>query len=164
MGRVRLNPAPVEIRQARNDAEREAACLLRWVVLRAPWQQPRGSECDELEDVARHYLAVDAGGQVLATGRIHTVGTDMAQIRYMAVRPGHERRGLGRRLLAALEADAVTNGASRIVLHAREASVDFYRHCGYRVIRRSHRLFDSIQHYEMEKMVSGKTRSGDAAR
>jgi len=164
VGRVRLNPASVEIRQARHEEERNAGYTLRWEVLRAPWQQPRGSERDELDGVARHYLAIDARGQVLATGRIHTIAADTAQIRYMAVRPGHERRGLGTRLLAALEADAVTNGASRIVLHAREASVGFYRRCGYRVIRGSHRLFDAIQHYEMEKTVSGKTRSGDTAR
>lgn len=155
MGGIRLSVLTVETRQPQNAKEREACYALRWEVLRAPWQQPRGSECDEQEETARHYMVIDTKGYILATGRIHSIDTDTAQIRYMAVRPGHEGCGLGKRLLTALETDAAINGETRVVLHARENSLEFYRHCGYRVIRKSHRLFDSIQHYEMEKYLPG---------
>lgn len=153
MGRFRLSVLVTEVRQPHNAHELEACYTLRWEVLRAPWHQPRGSERDELEDLARHYLVVGTEGTVLATGRIHSINTDTAQIRYMAVQPGYERRGLGKHLLAALEADADGKGETRIILHARENSLEFYRHCGYRVIGKSHRLFGSIQHYEMEKQL-----------
>lgn len=147
-------PGPgITIRQPENREELDACYRLRWEVLRAPWQQPRGSERDTLETSARHYLAIDSQGNIQATGRIHTLETGTAQIRYMAVHPRYARQGLGKRLLAALEADALRHGENRIILHARENSLDFYRHCGYRVIAPSHRLFDSIEHYEMEKYL-----------
>lgn len=142
-----------EVRRPQGANELEACYALRWKVLRAPWHQPRGSERDELEDVARNYMVVDMAGKVLATGRIHSINTNTAQIRYMAVEPGYERRGLGKQLLTALEADATDKGENYIVLHARENSLEFYRHCGYRIIRKSHRLFGLIQHYEMEKQL-----------
>lgn len=157
MGGIRLNLLDVEIRQPQNAQEREACYALRWEVLRAPWDQPRGSERDEQEDTARHYMVIDTESVVLATGRIHSIDADTAQIRYMAVRAGHEGCGLGKRLLTALETDAALKGETRIVLHARGNSLEFYRHCGYRVLRESHRLFDSIQHYEMEKCLPGET-------
>ena len=141
----------IEVRRSRSHSEQEACFALRWEVLCAPWQQPRGIEHDEQEGSARLYLAIDLQGKVLATGRIHSLEADTAQIRYMAVHPDHERQGLGKRLLAALESDAMQHGESHVILHARENSVGFYRHCGYRVIAPSHRLFDSIQHYHMEK-------------
>jgi N-acetylglutamate synthase-like GNAT family acetyltransferase len=151
VGGLRLSLPDVDIRRPQNNREQEACYRLRWEVLRAPWQQPHGSERDKQEDSARHYLAIDAGNKVLATGRIHSLEAATAQIRYMAVHPDYQRHGLGQRLLKALEADARHYGERHIILHARENSVEFYRHCGYRVIRRSHRLFDAIQHYEMEK-------------
>lgn len=157
MGGLRLNVLAVEVRQPHDADEQEACYVLRWEVLRAPWQQPRGSECDEREDSARHYMVVDAEAGVLATGRIHSIDTGTAQIRYMAVRPGCERRGLGKRLLVALEADAAARGETRIILHARENSLGFYRHCGYRIIRESHQLFGSVQHYEMGKHLHEET-------
>ena len=151
MGRFCLTVPGITIRQPENRAERDACFRLRWEVLRAPWRQPPGSERDTLDATARHYLAIDSQGNILATGRIHTLESGTAQIRYMAVHPCHVRQGLGKRLLAALETDALRHGENHIILHARENSLDFYRHCGYRVITPSHRLFDSIQHYQMEK-------------
>lgn len=158
MGSIRLSRLSVDVRKPRNPDEQAACHALRWEVLRAPWHQPRGSECDELETLARHYLVANPQGRVLATGRIHSCGTQCAQIRYMAVHPDFRGRGLGRLLLAALETDAGQHGETRIILHAREHSLEFYHHCGYRVIRKSHRLFGTIQHYEMEKYLPVKPR------
>ena len=41
------------------DAEWQAYFDLRWQVLRAPWNQPRGSEQDGLEDTSEHALIRD---------------------------------------------------------------------------------------------------------
>ena len=38
---------------------------LRWRILRAPWQQPRGSEKDDWEHLADHVSARDPGGRLL---------------------------------------------------------------------------------------------------
>ncbi len=160
MGGVRLNAPAVEIRQPRDAREMEAAWRLRWEVLRKPWGRPPGSERDELDATARLYFAIDDQGRVLATGRVHNLDETTAQIRYFAVHPAHTRQGLGTRLLVALETDAAAHGAKRIMLQAREIAVDFYRHCGYRVMEKTYLLFDSIQHYRMEKVLP-ETPSGN---
>ncbi|VAW72634.1 hypothetical protein MNBD_GAMMA15-1576 [hydrothermal vent metagenome] len=157
MGSLRLNMQGIEVRRPNNRDEQEACFALRWEVLCAPWQQPRGIEQDEQEDSARTYLAIDPQGKVLATARIQSIEAETAQVRYMAVRPGYERKGLGKRLLATLEDDACRYGETRIILHSRENALAFYRHCGYRVICPSHLLFDAIQHYEMEKHLREST-------
>jgi len=57
---------------------------LRWRILRAPWNQPKGTEQDELEGQAIHIIAID-GDKIVGCGRAHFNTEDEAQIRYMAV-------------------------------------------------------------------------------
>jgi len=126
---------------------------LRWRILRAPWGQPPGSERDELEDRSIHRLLCDATGDVLAVGRLHQLGNQTAQIRYMAVEKGYERQGLGTRILEQLECDAEAAGFTGIVLHARQAALPFYQRHGYQLVSPSHLLFGEIQHYRMSKQL-----------
>lgn len=98
-------------------------------------------------------MVCDTTGKVLAVGRLHDAGNHTAQIRYMAVEPGYQRQGLGSRILEQLEQAATAGGYSRIILHAREEAVPFYRSRGYRIIAPSHRLFGAIQHYLMSRKL-----------
>jgi len=133
---------------------------LRWRILRAPWNQPRGSERDPLDDSSTHLMLTGAGGKALAVGRLHFNTIREAQIRYMAVEVRHQRRGLGRRLLAALEHRASALGAAVIVLDARETALGFYRKQGYVARGSGHILFNSIAHVCMSKQLAGNTRQG----
>ncbi len=80
---------------------------LRWRVLRAPWDQPRGSERDPLDADACHRLAVTAGGAVIGCGRLHRDPDAPAWgvLRYMAVDPAWREvdrllfRSLGRAIV-----------------------------------------------------------------
>ncbi|MCG6898677.1 MAG: GNAT family N-acetyltransferase, partial [Gammaproteobacteria bacterium] len=74
---------------------------LRWEILRAPWNQPRGSEQDALESSSHHLMVTDDHQAVVAVGRLHFNTTHEAQIRYMAVAAGQQRKGIGTRLLRA---------------------------------------------------------------
>lgn len=126
----------------------------RWQYLRAPWQQPPGSERDELEQGAVHLMAVDDRAGLIGVARLHSVQEDSeayAQVRYMAVADDWRGQGVGRMLLQALEAAAVRQGIAQVRLHARESAVGFYERLGYRVVEPSHRLYDSIQHFLMRK-------------
>lgn len=125
---------------------------LRWRVLRAPWQQPRGSEKDELENAAVHRMVVEQQ-QVIAVGRLHRVDEETAQVRYMAVDPAHENQGLGKQLLAALESYASKNRVTTIFLHARETVTGFYEKQGYHIVKPSHTLYNEIKHFLMEKKL-----------
>ncbi|MEE9491790.1 MAG: GNAT family N-acetyltransferase [Gammaproteobacteria bacterium] len=127
--------------------------MLRWRLLRKPWNQAIGSEQDAFDTTAMH-CAILLDQTIIATGRCHFESANNACIRYMAVAEEHQQQGLGSLLLQALETMAVNQSANRITLQARDSCVEFYRRHGYAIIRESHKLFDSIQHYEMHKEIT----------
>ena len=124
---------------------------LRWKILRAPWNQPRGSEQDELEPSSRHLMVIDSKQAVIAVGRLHFNSIREAQIRYMAVDVIQQRKGVGSLLLNALEQMAVTLGAAHIVMDARESALRFYRKHGYEPEGPGQVLFHAIAHVRMGK-------------
>jgi GNAT superfamily N-acetyltransferase len=63
--------------------------------------------------------------------------TDAARIRAMFVDPAHSRRGLGRQILEAAEADAARAGFRLFELMATLPGVPLYRACGYEEIERT---------------------------
>ena len=127
---------------------------LRWRILRAPWQQPRGSEQDEYEDSAYHVMASDQQRQVIvAIGRIHQLDDHSAQIRYMATAESARGRGIGALVLRELEQQACHWGTTHILLNAREQAVTFYQRHGYRVIAQAEMLFGEIAHLRMQKIL-----------
>ena len=140
----------VEVRSPQNNAEWEAYYELRWRILRAPWQRD-GPQRDDTDDSSIHRMVYAQDGVALAVGRLHRLDEHSGQIRYMAVENGYERRGYGTLVLVALETAASTIGIEKIILHARQAAVPFYRHHNYGIIEPSFLLFDEIQHYLMSK-------------
>ncbi|MBT5902191.1 MAG: GNAT family N-acetyltransferase [Opitutaceae bacterium] len=132
-------------------AEFESYYDLRWRVLRALWEKPRGSERDEFEDVA-HHLAIFSNATALATGRLHQRDSSIGQIRAMAVDPAHQKRGLGSRILNALEAEAQKRGLDQVMLHARDVAVLFYEKHGYEVVAPGPFSW-GIKHFEMSKQL-----------
>ena len=147
-------PAPaVELRPPLNPSEWRRYFDLRWRVLRAPWDQPRGSEQDGRENDSSHLAVWTAAGQPLAVGRIQLNSPTEAQVRYMAVEPGSEGVGLGGRILAGLETIARDLGAIRVVLNAREGAQRFYERHGYTVLRPAETMFGTIAHVHMYKDI-----------
>jgi len=126
---------------------------LRWKILRAPWNQPRGSEQDELEQSSHHLMVTGDNHAVIAVGRLHFNSVRVAQIRYMAVAVDQQRKGVGTLLLDALENRAVELGAARIVLDARETALRFYRKNHYVPEGPGHVLFNTITHVSMTKSL-----------
>lgn len=126
---------------------------LRWQVLRAPWQQAKGSERDALEDSSEHVMVLSDDNQPLGVGRVHFNSAAQAQIRYMAVREQARGQGVGTLLLTELEAIARRHGAGSMVLDARENAVGFYAGHGYEVVGEGHTLFGVIKHQQMRKTL-----------
>lgn len=134
-------------------ADFDAYYQLRYQVLRAPWHQPPGSERAADDEQATHALLVDAAGQALGVCRLHLQSPQQAQIRFMAIHPDYQGRGLGQALLAYMEQQARNQGASAISLQARENAIGFYARCGYTLQEKTHLLFGQVQHYRMEKQL-----------
>jgi predicted GNAT family N-acyltransferase len=127
---------------------------LRWRILRAPWDQPRGSERDELEDCAEHVGARDEEGRLVGVGRLHFADEVEAQIRYMAVAEDVRGAGVGRAIVERLEAIAQSQNAHRITLHSRENAVGFYERLGYRATGAGPLLFGVVPHLNMAKELA----------
>jgi len=125
---------------------------LRWRILRKRWNQPMGSEKDELEGQSIHLMACEKG-QHLGVGRVHFSSSKEAQIRYMAVEEGLQGKGIGTIILKELEKSAKRKGANHIILNARESAVGFYKKQGYRIVGKASTLFRVIPHYKMRKKL-----------
>lgn len=135
------------------DQEWQNYFLLRWQVLREPWQQALGSERDEREDTAYHVMAVDNSQSIVGTGRLHRLANSRVQIRYMAVNPVHQGRGVGSHILMLLEEQARNWDCRDIVLNARTTHLGFYEKHKYQVIAETPRLFGIIAHKQMYKQL-----------
>jgi len=141
------------VRVPLTDEEFDKYYDLRWRILRAPWNQPKGSEKDELEGKSIHIIAI-IEGEIVGCGRIHFNSIDEAQIRYMAVENELQGRGIGKLILNELEQKALEKGAKKIILNARENAVKFYDKNGYKIVKESHTLFGEIKHFLMRKDIS----------
>ncbi|MBA3963691.1 MAG: GNAT family N-acetyltransferase [Chthoniobacterales bacterium] len=124
---------------------------LRWRVLREPWQQPPGSERDDRENESIHLMVRAPNGDAFAAGRLHLNSPTEAQVRFMAVDPKVQSRGLGSLVLGGLEERARDAGARRLILNARASALRFYEKHGYRVEAPAERLFHGVDHWRMSK-------------
>jgi GNAT superfamily N-acetyltransferase len=138
-------------REPATSSDWDAYFDLRWRILRQPWRQPRGSERDAIDKDSFHLMVRGADGGALAVGRLHSTGSEEAQVRYMAVDPAHQGSGLGRKILQGLEEHAQSQGIRRIVLNAREKAVGFYSRQGYEAIGPGETLFGEVRHTRMSK-------------
>jgi predicted GNAT family N-acyltransferase len=141
----------MEIRSPETDQEWKAYFHLRYEVLRAPWNQPKGSERSPEDPLALH-LAWFEKGEILGILRLDTFQNEtVAQIRFMAVANKQQGKGIGKKLM--LHAEELTKGKNfqSIMLQARDTAIPFYQSLGYSLVQKSYLLFDTIQHYEMRK-------------
>jgi GNAT superfamily N-acetyltransferase len=138
------------IRRPNSPEEWDSYFNLRYQVLRAPWNQPRGSERNEGDATAEHFAFFD-DNQIIGVGRLDFTENLVSQIRFMAVDDRHQGKGIGRKLMEHMEDNSRNKGYKKTILHAREIALPFYEKLGYRITEKSHLLFGEIQHYLMNK-------------
>jgi ribosomal protein S18 acetylase RimI-like enzyme len=126
---------------------------LRWRVLRAAWDQPRGSEKDDRDAESQHLMILGLDSRALAVGRLHFNTSAEAQIRFMAVDPQAQGRGLGSTILEEFECRARAAGATSIVLNARAPAQRFYERHGFVVVGPAETLFQNLKHARMGKYL-----------
>ena len=122
----------------------------RYEVLRKPWNQPKGSEIDDLENISLHAMAVN-GDDIVGVGRLTYFQNGEGQIRYMGVVDSHLKQGIGRSLLEYLENEAKKMGLEKIFLNSRDEALFFYSKCGYKAMGKPYEGFAGIIHTRMVK-------------
>ena len=113
------------IKQPQSKEEFKHYYHLRWLLLRAPWNQPEGSEVDNIEDQCFHLIAVNENNKVIAVARLQFNSNAEAQIRYMAVAREHEKKGIGRELINAMEKYAQNSSCKKIVFACKRTRYCF---------------------------------------
>ena len=91
---------------------------------------PAEIERDALDAVCRHAIARDAGGRVIATGRLLPDG----HIGRMAVLRTARGAGVGGAVLQALIAEAARRGLPEVALNAQTHALAFYRRHGFEAV------------------------------
>ena len=144
-----------EIKEPKSTIDFDSYFYFRWKILRRPYGQPLGTEKDDHEKSSYHLMSVDSLNEIVGVGRIHIFNDELikknAQIRYMAVLENNRFNGIGTEILKQLEKHAFSNKVNNIILNSRENAIDFYKKNGYEVIKKTHILYDSIQHWMMSK-------------
>ena len=80
------------------------------------------------------------------------ISDDTIQLRQMAVLPEFQKSGSGKKIVAFAESIARQNGFKLLMMHARDAVLDFYNKCGYQVS--GPQFFEvGIGHHRMEKQL-----------
>lgn len=146
-------PFSITIKEPQTSKEFEAYYLLRFEVLRKPWNQPLGSEKDNNEDISTHIMACDQNNTILGVCRLQLNSATEAQLRFMGVKENTQGLGIGKKLITYAEQKAKQQGTSKVILQAREIAVEFYKKCGYSVVEKSFLMWNEIQHYLMEKKL-----------
>ena len=146
-------------RSPQTSAEWEDYFDLRWRILRAPWDQPRGSEKDDREESSEHLMIVGPDSRPIAIGRLHFNNPVEAQVRFMAVEPKTQGQGLGGRILQELEKLARAAGATSIVLNARDGAERFYQKHGFITSGPAPTMFNVIKHVRMWKDLTNRAGS-----
>ena len=126
---------------------------LRWKILRAPYDKPRITEKDDAGTNDYPLMVCEVDGIPIGVGRAHFISKEEAQIRSISVEPDWEGKGIGSIVLKELEKIVIEKGARRIIIHARNSAIAFYKKNGYLEVEPSYTLFGEIEHTLMEKQV-----------
>lgn len=143
----------MEIRSPVSKQEWADYYQLRYEVLRKPLNQPPGSERNDGDASGIHFALYD-DGFLRAIARLDLAEPTIAQVRFVAVDTALQGKGYGRLIMEAVEAASRERGDRKMILHARDYAVEFYRKQDYVLVGESYKLFDVLQHYLMEKEYS----------
>ncbi len=137
----------IEVREARDDAERAAAMAIRHAVFVREQDVPVELEVDGRDDEAVHLVAL-RDGEVVATCRLLSHGAT-AHLGRMAVDASARRQGIAAHMLREAESWAREHGMRRLALSAQTHATRLYLDAGYEI--RGERYLDAgIEHVDME--------------
>lgn len=143
----------IEVKIPQTQQEWDSYYDLRYRILREPLEKERGSERNEGDETATHF-ALFENGELLAVARLDRVDETTCQARFVAVETHLQGKGYGKKIMTALENEAIALGYDKLILHARDYALPFYEKLGYTLVGPSYKLFDVLQHFEMFKVLT----------
>ena len=142
----------IQIITPKTKSEIQTYYKIRFEELRKPWGQPLGSEKDLLEEECIHRM-IKVCNDFIGVARLQYNEKYQAQIRYMAIKKDYQKQGFGKVLILDIEKIARKDGIREIILQSREKAVKFYQSLNYNIEKKTHVLFNEIQHFLMKKIL-----------
>jgi predicted GNAT family N-acyltransferase len=145
--------ASYDVRRIPGEGELADAFEVRREVFIEGQDVPEAIEMDGEDEDAVHFVIHDSEAETpVGTARLRPPTDGVAKPERVAVREAYRGRGLGRKLMSLIEAEARSQGCERATLHAQTHVVDFYEGLGYEVVSEE---FEEagIPHVEMEKTL-----------
>jgi len=139
----------VSVRRVTTAIEREAAFAVRRTVFIEEQDVPEDIEMDGNDDAATHVVASE-DGQPIGTARLREPEPGVGKVERVAVVADRRGEGIGRHVMAEIEAIAREQDIERLVLHAQTNVESFYTELGYET---TSAVFQEagIDHVEMAK-------------
>ena len=122
----------MDVRRATSEEQLEDALAVRHEVFVEEQGVPERRELDGKDEAATHVVAYDDGTPIGAA-RLREYEKSTAKVERVAVLAPRRGEGLGRDLMAEVEAIAADEGFDSVVLHAQVPVVAFYERLGYEV-------------------------------
>jgi len=119
--------APVQISEVDWDSAKKLLSAIRTEVFIKEQRVPPELEWDDLDQSAKHLLALDSNGEPVGCARIIAPGS----IGRMAVLENRRGQGVGQALLSAAIAVCKQHGWTNIVLSAQTYAIPFYEKSGF---------------------------------
>lgn len=123
----------MHIRTFERADEADVVALWRRCGLTRPWNDPHQDIARKLSEQPELFLVGTVAGRLVASAMIGFDG-HRGWIYYLAVAPGWQRRGFGKRLIEEAERRLIAVGCPKLMLLVRAentAAIEFYRNLGY---------------------------------
>jgi predicted GNAT family N-acyltransferase len=125
--------------------------LLRQQILRKPLGLEL-SKKDTVEDQTDILIGCFENEKIMGCCVLKKIDGQTVRLRQMAVHSGLQGKGVGRAILAFAETIALDFGYQKIIMHARNSAVGFYKRLGY-TITGDPFIEVSLPHHIMEKRL-----------
>lgn len=122
------------IKLAETAEEIEKALELRYEVQFKPWGLTREQSVKEQPSEQSFTIIFDEDGQILAAATVFVVGDAKAELLHLAVSAEHQSKGIGKKMVLAIEDILRKKGLEEIVIVARDYLQKFYADLGYEAI------------------------------
>lgn len=142
----------ITVKSPETKQEWESYYDLRYRILREPLNQARGTERNEGDATGIHFALYEQE-TLIAVARLDQLDLTTFQARWVAVEKNQQGKGFGKLIMEKMEVKVKALGGKSIMLQSRDYTVDFYLKLGYTVIAPSFKLFDVLQHFEMNKLL-----------
>ena len=115
------------------------------------------SQLESAIDDGTMYVA-DDGDKAIGVVLVLDHGARERELRYVAIAESHQRKGLGKAMLADVGAAEQGRGAARLLVGtscADTGNLDFYQRCGYRLLSIERDYFTPARGYPPDFVLNG---------